>query len=382
MNKTQLWKWHEENGGKMVDFAGWYLPVQFTGIVEEHMAIREKVGIFDVSHMGRYEIKGKFAKKVVELLVPRDIDSLVNMKCGYSFYLNENGGFRDDTIVGKITDEHFWIVCNAGNTAKIISWAETICLTVQEVTGEPITFKNYTEETAMFAVQGPLAPKILERLHIPDTGRWLIVDTEIDGIRCVLTGTGYTGETGFEITVFNTTLEKPQNAITIWEKMLDSGKEFGLTLCGLGSRDSLRLEAGLPLYGDEIEEYINPIEACLDIKFFMNMERKSYFIGRQSVERIQKEGVKQKRIGFVLQGKGIPRNGYDIVTSSGEKIGHVTSGVLSPLLNTGIGMGYVPLDYTAPDTEIFVQIRKNVVPAKVVSLPFYDTKKYGWKREN
>jgi len=365
----------------MVEFAGWYLPVQFTSIIEEHMAVREKVGIFDVSHMGRYRIKGKHAQKVVEILVPRDISAMPNNKCGYTFYLNEQGGFRDDTIVGKINEEDFWIVCNASNRTKIINWAENITHIVEDLTGMPLEFKDYTEETAMFAIQGPLAPKILEKLGVEDTGRWRIVEAEIDGIKCLFTGTGYTGETGFEVSVFNTTIDNPENAIKIWEKIIEVGEEFGLKLCGLGARDSLRLEAGLPLYGDEIEENINPIEAGLDLRFFLNLDKKAYFFGRTAIERIKKEGAKRKRIGFKLKDKGIPRHEYKILNTNSEEIGYVTSGVFSPLNNCGIGMGYVPIEYSKHGTEILVQIRKRAVPAEVVSLPFYDTKKYGWKRE-
>lgn len=382
MEKTQLWKWHEEHGARMVDFAGWYLPVQFTSIIEEHMAVREKVGMFDVSHMGRYRIKGKHAQKVVEILVPRNIAAMPNNKCGYTFYLNERGGFRDDTIVGKINEEDFWIVCNASNREKIINWAENITRIVEDLTGEPLEFKDYTMETAMFAVQGPLAPKVLEKLGVPDTGRWLIVEKEIDGVKCLFTGTGYTGEIGFEVSVFDTTVDNPENAIKIWEKIIKAGEELGLRLCGLGARDSLRLEAGLPLYGDEIEEDINPIEAGLDLKFFLNLEKEPYFFGRAAIERIKKQGVKRKRIGFKLLEKGIPRHNYPILNTDGKEIGFVTSGVYSPLNDCGIGMGYIDVQYTEPGTKILIQIRKKQVPAEVVPIPFYDTEKYGWKRKS
>ncbi len=379
--KTQLWEWHEDNGGTMVDFAGWYLPVKFTDIVEEHMAVRDNMGIFDVSHMGRYEIKGKYATKAVELLVPRKIRAMPEMKCGYTFYLNENGGFRDDTIVGKINEEHYWIVCNAGNLEKIMAWAKMVCLMVEDITGEPLEFKNYSAETAMYAVQGPNAYKILERLGVADTGRWLIVNAEVEGIKCIFTGTGYTGESGFEVTVFDTTVDKPINAIKVWEKILEVGDDLGLVPCGLGARDSLRLEAGLPLYGDEITEDINPVEAGLDLSFFMNLEREEYFIGRSAIEEIKKKGVNKKRIGFIMKGKGIPRHEYKILNEDEEEIGIVTSGAYSPLNETGIGMGYVPIDYTEPKTPIIIQIRNRKVDAEIVKIPFYDPSKYGWKRK-
>ena len=229
--KTPMWKVHEDLGARMIDFSGYYLPVSYTGIDEEIIATREKVSIVEVSDMGRYSLKGKYASKLMELLTPRDISAMDNMKCGYTYYLNENGGYRDDTIIGKKTETEFFNVCNAGSqTKKVITWIDQFVKIFQELTGEPIEFKDWTLETTMFAVQGPKYKTVLDNLGVPDTGRWKMVEAEVDGCKCLFTGTGYTGEMGFEVVVFDSNLENPTKGIKVWNAILDAGKEVGIAL--------------------------------------------------------------------------------------------------------------------------------------------------------
>lgn len=365
----------------MIDFSGYYLPVSYTGIDKEIMATRENVSIVEVSDMGRYEIKGKYAYKIMEMVTPRDIQGMSDMKCGYTYYLNERGGYRDDTIIGKLNNEHFFNVCNAGSqTKKVLAWVKNFVKIVEDLTGEPHEFIDWTEKTTMFAVQGPNYKVILDNLGVPDTGRWKIIEAEVEGAKCLFTGTGYTGEMGFEVTIFDSTVENPEKGIKVWNAILKAGEEVGIALCGLGARDALRIEAGLPLYGEDIHEDVNPIEAGYDFPVFMKVDKEPWFFGKEAILKAMEEGVKIKHVGIILLEKGIPRAGYDILNQDGEKIGYMCNGVRSPVLNAGIGMGYVDIEYSKPDTEVFVQIRKKQVPAKVVKLPFYDTSKWGWKR--
>ncbi|UJG39542.1 MAG: glycine cleavage system aminomethyltransferase GcvT [Candidatus Heimdallarchaeum aukensis] len=381
LKKTPMWKIHEEAGARMIDFSGYYLPVSYTGIDKEIMATRENVSIVEVSDMGRYEIKGKHAYKIMEMVTPRDIQGMSDMKCGYTYYLNERGGYRDDTIIGKLNNEHFFNVCNAGSqTKKVLAWVKNFVKIVEDLTGEPHEFIDWTEKTTMFAVQGPNYKVILDNLGVPDTGRWKIVEAEVEGAKCLFTGTGYTGEMGFEVTIFDSTVENPEKGIKVWNAILKAGEEVGIALCGLGARDALRIEAGLPLYGEDIHEDVNPIEAGYDFPVFMKVDKEPWFFGKEAILKAKEEGVKIKHVGIILLEKGISRAGYDILNQDGEKIGYMCNGVRSPIMNAGVGMGYVDIEYSKPGTELFVQIRKKQVPAKVSKLPFYDTSKWGWKR--
>jgi aminomethyltransferase len=377
-----MWKVHEEAGARMIDFSGYYLPVSYTGIDDEIMATRKNVSIVEVSDMGRYSIKGKYAYKIMEMIVPRDIQAMPDMKCGYTYYLNENGGYRDDTIIGKLNNEHFFNVCNAGSqTKKVLAWVENFVRYVEEFTGEQHEFKNWTDQTTMFAVQGPNYKKILDNLGVADTGRWKIVEAEVDGCKCLFTGTGYTGEMGFEVVIFDSSVENPSKGVKVWNAILKAGEETKIALCGLGARDALRIEAGLPLYGEDVHENVNPIEAAYDFPVFMKADKKPFFFGKKAIIKAMKEGVKIKHVGIVLKEKGIPRAGYQIVNKAGEPIGAMCNGVRSPIMGAGIGMAYINIEYAKPGTEVFVQIRTNQVKAEVSQLPFYDIKKWGWKRE-
>lgn len=383
LTKTPMWKVHEEAGARMTDFAGYYLPVSYTGIDEEIMATRENVSIVEVTDMGRYSLKGKYASKLMELLTPRDIAAMSDMKCGYTYYLNENGGYRDDTIIGKKNAEDFFNVCNAGSqTTKVLAWIGQFVEIFKEMTGEPLEFKDWTLETTMFAVQGPNYKVILDNLGVPDTGRWKMVEAEVAGCKCLFTGTGYTGENGFEVVIFDSDLANPEKGIKVWNAILEAGKDVGIALCGLGARDILRLEAGLPLYGEDIHEDVNPYEAAFGFPAFCKIDKEPFFFGKAAVTKAKQEGVKIMHVCIKLKEKGIPRAGYDILNKNGEKIGHMVNGGRSPTIgNIGIGMGFVDIEYSKPNTEILIQIRKKQILAEVVQMPFYDMKKWGWKRE-
>ncbi|MHA1827197.1 MAG: glycine cleavage system aminomethyltransferase GcvT, partial [Candidatus Heimdallarchaeaceae archaeon] len=381
--KTPMWKVHEEAGARMIDFAGYYLPVSYTGIDDEIMATRENVSIVEVSDMGRYSLKGKYASKLMELLTPRDIAAMPDMKCGYTYYLNEHGGYRDDTIVGKKSETEFFNVCNAGSqTKKVLAWIGQFVKIFEEFYGEPLEFKDWTAETTMFAVQGPNYKVILDNLGVPDTGRWKMVEAEVDGCKCLFTGTGYTGEKGFEVVIFDSSVEDPTKGIKVWNAILEAGKEVNIALCGLGARDALRIEAGLPLYGEDVHEDVNPIEAGYDFPVFCKLDKEPYFFGKDALLKAKEEGVKIKHVGIILKEKGIPRADYDILNTQGTKIGYMVNGVRSPVMgNVGIGMGFVDIEYAQPGTEVLVQIRKRQVKAEVSKLPFYDQTKWGWKRQ-
>jgi aminomethyltransferase len=383
LKKTPMWKVHEDAGARMIDFAGYYLPVSYTGIDDEIMATRENVSIVEVTDMGRFSLKGKYASKLMELLTPRDIAAMPDMKCGYTYYLNENGGYRDDTIIGKKSETEFFNVCNAGDqTKKVLAWIGQFVKIFEEFTGELLEFKDWTEKTTMFAVQGPNYRVILDNLGVPDTGRWNMVEAEIEGCKCLFTGTGYTGENGFEVVIFDSDLENPEKGIKVWNAILEAGKEVGIALCGLGARDALRIEAGLPLYGEDIHEEVNPVETGYDFSIFCKHNKEPFYFGKEALLKAKNEGVKIKHVGIILKEKGIPRADYDILNTAGEKIGYMVNGVRSPVLgNVGIGMGFVDIKYAEPGTEVLIQIRKNQVKAEVSKLPFYDTKKWGWKRE-
>jgi len=383
MKKTPMWKVHEDAGARMIDFAGFYLPVSYTGIDDEIIKTRENVSIVEVSDMGRYSLKGKYASKLMELLTPRDIAAMPDMKCGYTYYLNEKGGYRDDTIVGKLNSEHWFNVCNAGEqTEKVLAWIGQFVKIFEEWTNEPLEFKDWTDETTMFAIQGPNYKVILDNLGVPDTKRWQIVEAEVEGCKCLFTGTGYTGEMGFEVVIFDSSVENPEKGIKVWNAILEAGKEVGIALCGLGARDALRIEAGLPLYGEDIHEDVNPIETGYDFSVFCKYDKEPFFFGKEAIIKAKKEGVKIKHVGIILKEKGIPRADYEILNTAGEKIGYMVNGVRSPVMgNIGIGMGFVDIEYAKPGTEVLVQIRKNQLKAEVSALPFYDQKKWGWKRE-
>ncbi|MGE5629964.1 MAG: glycine cleavage system aminomethyltransferase GcvT [Caulobacteraceae bacterium] len=358
--KTTLYHTHEKYGGKIIDFAGWALPVQYEGITAEHEAVRNNAGLFDVSHMGEVEIRGKQAADFVQNLVTNDISVMNENQVIYALMCYPDGGIVDDLLVYKFTNDYYLLVINAGNIDKDFQWMK------DNAGSYDIELKNISDNVSEVALQGPKAEETLQQLTDTDLSKiaffYLKKDVKIAGKNCLVSRTGYTGEDGFEIYMKNEDVEY------IWDKILEAGKDKGVKPAGLGSRDTLRFEANLPLYGNELSPEITPLEAGFGI--FVKLS-KSDFIGKEALVKQKEEGLKRKIIGFEMVEPGIPRHGYDVL-SGGKRIGFVTTGYNSPTLKKSIGLAMVDIEYTELGTPIEIQIRKNVVKAKVISRKFYN----------
>ncbi|MFX0172207.1 MAG: glycine cleavage system aminomethyltransferase GcvT [Candidatus Hodarchaeota archaeon] len=380
--ETQLYEWHAKNGD-LVEFAGFKMPVMFSSIKEEHMAVRNAVGLFDVSHMGRMWIEGKDSEKFLNLLVPRDLSKTAVGKAAYTFMLNEQGGFRDDLVFERIEKNKWLLVWNAGNLLKIELWMKTLKSFLNQYINLEVSLANISNNSAMYALQGPNAHDVLVKAgngYFEPPSPWEVVSSILNEVEVIISGTGYTGEAGFEIIVLNTSVKDPIKALNVWEHLLKSGKNYGIKPCGLGARDSLRLEAGYSLYGKDIDEFRNPIEANLFFPPFVHME-KSFFIGKSQLEIYQKNEPSHVRIGFSALKKGpSPRSGFKLFKKSTE-IGFISSGGFSPLLTLGIGMGYINSEFKEPGTIIQFEVRGKLHDAIIGSFPLYDAKKYGGKRK-
>ncbi|MCG3253846.1 MAG: glycine cleavage system aminomethyltransferase GcvT [Candidatus Heimdallarchaeota archaeon] len=389
--RTPIYEWHKENGD-MASFGGWELPMQFTSIRKEHMAVRENAGIFDVSHMGRFRFTGKDAFPMLNKILPRNLMKLADGRCGYSYLLDENGGMIDDCVTMRKSEDYAIFVCNAG--PRINDWNWMIKFIDGEKQKNPnldISYYDFTLDSAMFALQGPKGVKILEimtDIEIPRS--WGYFETQLDGIDVMASRTGYTGEDGFEITIVGTKDTIAEKATKLWKAILKVGEPFGLLPCGLGARDTLRLGGGLPLSGQDFTPEYDPFEMDLGFQgIFIDMN-KEFFIGQEALKakyptlneekKLTLKEMTRKRVGIELLKKGIPRHGYKI-HSEGKEIGEVASGSISPLTGKGIAMAILPLAYTALDTEFTIIIRDKPYPAKVVKYPFFDTTKYGRRRE-
>lgn len=361
--KTKLYDTHIRYGGKIIDFAGWILPVQYEGIIEEHHAVRNNAGLFDVSHMGEVDVKGKDAFNYVQNLVTNDISVLTDNQVIYTLMCYENGGVVDDLLVYKFTEEHYYLVINAGNIDKDYDWM------LKNVGSYEVQLENISKEISEVALQGPKAQEILQTLT--DTNLEDIKffhcnrNVVIDGVKCLVSRTGYTGEDGFEIYAENQYIEK------LWDKIIEAGKPFGIKPAALGCRDTLRFEAALPLYGHEISAEITPLEAGLG--FFVKLSKEN-FIGKDALVKQKEQGLKRKLVGFEMKERGIPRHGYE-VTADGKNIGFVTTGYMSPTLKKNIGLALVASEYADLGTEINIVIRNKAVKAEVISKKFY-TKNY------
>jgi len=366
--KTQIYEYHEKNG-KLIEFAGFSLPVWYEGIIPECMTTRTSVGIFDVSHMGRALISGEEAEEFLNYVITNDVSSLTEYKALYSVMCNENGGIIDDLTVLKLRKNLFLMVYNASNREKDFSWLK------RNSSKFKVSLEDISNKVAMFALQGCNAQTTLQKLCKEDLSkipRFEASEISINNNKCLISRTGYTGEDGFEIFVYDASIDNPWRALKVWNSILEAGKEFGIKPCGLGARDVLRLEAGMCLYGNDIDESITPLEAGL--KFVVKFE-KGDFIGKNMLEKQLKEGIKKRRVGLIMLERGIPRAGYDIL-SDDQLIGKVTSGTASPTLNRGIAMGYVQKDYSKEDTILRIKIRERIINAKVVKLPFYQRRVY------
>jgi aminomethyltransferase len=360
MKHTAFTKIHESIGGKMVPFAGFYMPVRYEGVSAEHETVRNGVGVFDVSHMGEFWVKGPQALNFVQWVTSNDASKLVDGKVQYSCFPIEKGGIVDDLLVYRIDGTTFLLVVNAANIDKDWEW-------VNKQNKFGATLYNASDEISQLAIQGPLALKAMQKLTdtpVIDMEYYTFKKLTFAGIKDVIfSTTGYTGSGGCEIYFAN------EDAAHIWNAVFEAGAEFGIKPIGLGARDTLRLEMGFCLYGNDIDDTTSPIEAGLGwiTKFSDDKE----FINKAELIQQKKDGIQRKLVGFELIDKGIPRHGYDIVDVSGKKIGIVTSGTMGPSVKKAIGMGYVPTEYSKEGSEIFISIRDKILKAKVVKFPFY-----------
>ena len=361
MKNTPFTDKHIALGAKMLEFAGFNMPVEYTGIIDEHLAVLNSVGVFDVSHMGELWIKGPRAFNFLQRIVSNDISVLEIGKAQYSCLINEKGGVVDDVILYYYEAEKYMMVVNASNIEKDFKW-------LKKNNTEGAELQNASEEIGLLAVQGPSAIKVLQKLTDVDLEtikpfNFFVGSLKNAGMQTVIiSNTGYTGAGGFEIYFFKDQAEK------IWDLLFEAGKEYDIKPIGLGARDTLRLEMGYCLYGHELSDDITPLEAGLGwaTKF---VDGKN-FIARDILEKQKIEGVKRKLSAFVLLEKGIPRAGYEIVDANGNIIGAVTSGTMSPLLKKGIGLGYISKENSAIGNEIFIRIRNKDIKAKIIKLPF------------
>ncbi len=356
--KTALFDKHVSLGAKMVPFAGFEMPVQYSGVTEEHFAVREKVGIFDVSHMGQFFVEGPSAKDLLQYVTTNNVDALEDGKAQYSCLPNGTGGIVDDLIIYKMEDEKYFVVVNASNIEK--DWNHIS--KYNEKFGAKLT--NASDEMSLIAIQGPKATETLQKLtdtQLSDIPYYHFTVGTVAGVSdVIISNTGYTGSGGFEIYFKN------EDAVKIWDALTEAGEEFGLMPCGLASRDTLRLEKGFCLYGNDIDDTTSPLEAGLGwiTKFDKD------FVDKEFLEKQKEEGVTRKLVGFEMQERAIPRHDYLVVDADGHEIGKVTSGTMSPMKNIGIGLAYVAKPHFKVGSEIFIQIRNKNVPAKVVKLPF------------
>ncbi|MEM3153755.1 MAG: glycine cleavage system aminomethyltransferase GcvT [Candidatus Bathyarchaeia archaeon] len=373
MRKTQLYEIHKKTA-KMTEFAGFEMPLWYKGITEEHLSVRNSVGVFDVSHMGRVIITGKDAVSFLNYVITNDVTALTPNSALYSVMCNENGGIIDDFVVSRIEEEKFLLVPNATNREKDFNWL------IKNAEGFNVKIEDVSDKAAMFAVQGPNAEKTLQKICTADLSkieRFKCTTAKLAGADVFLSRTGYTGEDGFEVYVWNAPLDKPENAVKVWNAILEAGKPFGIEPCGLGARDTLRLEAGLCLYGNDIDEDTTPLEARLG---FVVKFQKDNFMGKNALLKQKEEGVKRRRVGLQMMEQGVPRQGFKIYNEKGENIGHVTSGTFSPLLKFGIAMAYIQAQQAQEGNIVNIEIRGKMAKAKIVPFPFYDTERYGYKR--
>lgn len=359
LKRTPLYNEHLRLGTKIIEFAGWEMPVSYSSIIEEHKAVRSSAGLFDISHMGIMTVSGKGALELIQELTTNDASKLPDFRAQYSIVCNEEGGAVDDILVYKLPKEYLLIV-NAANAEKDLDW-------FRSRSGGSHNIKLAYGEKALLSLQGPKAEQILACLtDAKGLKHTFCTEGKIDGVECLISRTGYTGEDGFEFLV------NSSDAVRAWQLILEKGSSEGLLPCGLGARDSLRLEAGLPLYGHEYNEEIGPIEACYSWAVRLD---KGDFIGKEALLK-RKESPKIKLVGIKMKDKGIPRQGYSVFKDAAfkEKMGEITSGTLSPSLGYGIGLAYLKKEYTIKGLQVFVEIRGKGVAGEIVSLPFYPHK--------
>jgi aminomethyltransferase len=371
MKRTPFYEIHKNLGAKIVPFAGYEMPVLYAGIMEEHKAVRNAVGVFDVSHMGEFYAKGANALSFLQSITVNDVSKLTPGKAQYSAMCFDDGGIVDDLLIYMLAENSYMIVVNASNIDKDWEWMKKHC-------PSDVKFENKSDETALLAIQGPKSLETMSRfLDSVSTGfqkteqkltssnlstipYYNFVQGAVAGVEMIISRTGYTGELGFEI-YFNIS-----HAEKIWNAIFDAGKEFGIAPIGLGARDTLRLEMGYCLYGNDIDQTTNPIEANLG---WITKLNKGEFVAKSILEKTKTNGPKRKLVGMMLTDKAVPRHGYPLVVN-GANVGVVTSGTFSPSLEKGIAMGYVNVPYTEVGSKIVVDVRGKMIDATVVALPF------------
>ncbi len=358
--RTPLYDEHVALGGRIVPFAGWEMPVQYRGLTEEHRAVRQAAGLFDVSHMGELVLSGEHAASVVDYLISNDASKLVDGQALYTVACNEQGTILDDLIVYRVAQEKWVIVCNASNREKMAAhfakYAKDHC-----------EFEDVSDKTALIALQGPKALEVAalaggDGPKLGKLGSFHFTDAVLANVRCTAARTGYTGEDGIEIFC------PPSDAAQLWRVLLEVGRPLGIEPAGLGARDTLRLEARLSLYGNDIDETTNPIEAGLG---WVVKLQKGDFLGRDALQRIKDAGPARKLVGFEMTGRGIARHGYALLDKAGTKVGVCTSGSPGPTVGKNIGLGYLPAAMSAVGTEFSVDCRGRTVEAVVAKTPFY-----------
>ena len=365
LRQTALNAIHRMHKAKMVDFGGWDMPVQYSGLVEEHMAVRERVGVFDVSHMGDIQLRGPNSLAAVQKLLMNDASKLQIGQAHYSAMLYENGTFVDDVVLHKLGDNDFLIVINAGTREKDVQWVRKV---IGGMSGVHVT--DVSDYYTQLAIQGPKAQATLQKLTGVDLSvikNYWFTWGQVCGCHNVLIArTGYTGEDGFEIYV---PADEPTSS-RVWGEVLAAGAEFGILPCGLGARNTLRLESSMALYGHEISDTINVFEANLGR--YCKLDKGTDFVGREALQKIQDAGGPARRlVGLEMVDRGIGRDGYPVLSLDGERIGEVTSGSPGPLIKKNVALAYVPMAYTAVDTLVGIEVRGQLVKAKVVPTPFY-----------
>jgi len=364
MKKTAFIDFHIALGARMAEFAGYNMPIEYSGIKDEHVTVREKVGVFDVSHMGEFWVKGPKAFDLVQKLTSNDVSDLINGKVQYSCFPNDNGGIVDDLLVYRIDEETYLLVVNASNIDKDWAWCKKHALQLGMEIGKELY--NASDEICQLAVQGPLALKVIQKITdytIDNLKYYTFAKCNVAGVdNAILSITGYTGSGGCEIYIDNQDGEK------LWKAIFEAGEEFGIKPIGLGARDTLRLEAGFCLYGNDINDETSAIQAGLG--WITKFSKANNFINRNNWEKQKTEGVKFRLKGFVLEDRGIPRQHYKVVNADGEEIGEVTSGTMSPITNKGIGMAYLKKPYWKESSEIYIQVRNKQLKAVVTKPPF------------
>ncbi len=357
LRRTALHAEHVRHGARLVPFAGWEMPIQYSGVMAEHAAVRTSAGLFDVSHMGELEVSGAEAEAFLQEMTPNNVSRLATGQAQYTALLTKDGTFVDDLLIYRLAAGRFLLVVNAANTAGDLAWIR------KHVHGE-VQVRDLSAEYALLAIQGPRAAAILGRFlgkDLQQLGSFRFTVESMDGATLLVSRTGYTGEDGFEIYL------PPATAPMVWQKLMAEGEGDGLVPVGLGARDTLRLEAALPLYGQDIDMTRTPLEAGLN---FIVKLKKGDFMGRDVLARQKEEGVEQRLTGLMITQRGIARPGYPVQVD-GREIGVVTSGTHSPTLGRAIGMAYLPVAHGEPGTKLMVVIRGNEVEAEVVPLPFY-----------